>query len=66
MIFRFVLAGLCVVACFAAVAIILVMPSPMVLADPIARLVYIAVTAFLVIVAAGAIMVMLTILDRRP
>lgn len=64
-IFRFIGAGLCILVGFVALTVILVMPSPMIFADPVVRMVYIGFTAFLIIIAAGAFMVMLMILERR-
>jgi hypothetical protein len=64
MIFRFIGAGLCMLVGIVALVIVLVMPSPMVLADPMARLVYIAFNGFLILIGGGAFAVMLTILRK--
>lgn len=64
MIGRAVLVLVCAVVFLASSAILLVMPSPMIFADQVARLIYLAFGAWLILVMVIAAMVLLLIATR--
>lgn len=64
MLLRFIGAGFCILIGLVAFLIVMVMPTPMIFVEPVARFAYIGLFAFLILVGIAAFTIMLTILGR--